>query len=141
MPSFIFAAGRRLAASTGLRWADNGAKFGALLTDGTYVPDPAKHRSVADVNGELSGTGYERKRLEGRELATSDEAAMLSAETIEWKGMTGGQLTAWLVLFAEGPTDRERPLLAAYPFKVLASGDVEVRWSNQKSRGVVLRIG
>lgn len=140
MASMIYASGRRLAASTGLRWEDAAARFGALLTDDTYTPK-AEHATVADVRGELSGGGYQRATLTSRAMEGAADAATLTADNVAWTGLSGAAITAWLVVYADGPSDDARPLVAAYPFRVLAAGDVEARWSNQPRRGTVLRLG
>lgn len=89
--------------------------FIVLLTTNVYVPDKANHSVLADITGEVSGSGYARQTLTGVQWVISGGAngeMKFDADNPQWSAV-GGSITArYWVLYDDTPTTPLKPLIA-----------------------------
>lgn len=109
----------------------------AHLVDALYTFN-ASDQFVSDLGmGELSGTGYARKVLTGKNVTstTSPVRGIFGAADITWAGINAGTATA-LVLSADVGLDSVCPLIAyidsgGFPITT-NGGDLAVSWASGK---------
>jgi hypothetical protein len=139
MTSFVYnIAGLNIGTQT-LDWAADDIRV--LLTTAAYAPDK-DDVWVADVTGEVTVPGYVRKVLTGRTV-TSDlvgDRTLFGADDVEWLSIGDGtQAAARAVVFRQGTSDADSPLVAALDFitpRVLNGGDFTLQFTG----GIAFRL-
>lgn len=105
-----------------------------LLVDSGYT-FAATHDDIADVSGELSGTGYSRKTLASKTVTRSNSPirGIFGAANITWAGINAGT-AASLIIAADLGADSASPLLVyidsgGFPITT-NGGDLAVAWAS-----------
>jgi len=96
-----------------------------LLVDNTYAFDRT-HEFVANVTGEVSGTGYERKVLSGKTVTLASNTVTFDCGTIEYTAVDVSETLSSAIIFGEGVSDDVRPLIANIDFADLATSNADI---------------
>ncbi|HTQ48353.1 MAG TPA: hypothetical protein VMI75_36605 [Polyangiaceae bacterium] len=140
MASLTYDSGRTMLAGLGPRWDDAKAKFWVLLAKASYEPKP-EHKTIDQVKAhELSGSGYERRQIEGRSLRVDplEHRVDYVAKPVTFNRLYTDAQYRWAVVFQDDGT-----LVAAIDMTTISLRGLSehtLRWDGKRSEGRVLSV-
>ena len=125
-------------------WSSPSQKFGVLLATSEYEAKKS-HRHVSDVDGELTGKGYERKVLKDRSIEANeaDGRADCHASSVTFGKLATKEVYKWIVVYREGANDARSDLICAIDMGEVPLGGItehEIRWDSQAKQGRVFSL-